>query len=104
MNFLAVYRVNWLRARAQKNRWEEEILLTQYEMKWVVNYFNHMALKWRSRCNVWTGVPLADGRVARGHQAYAEKQIAMWNELGRVSDITFKLNCPHSISTWNMVL
>ncbi|KAF8961701.1 hypothetical protein BDZ97DRAFT_1759716 [Flammula alnicola] len=70
------YRVNWLRARAQNNRWAEELNLTKHEMQWTVRWYVHMAEKWKARRD-----PAVE--VSRGHRAYAEKQMAMWNELGR---------------------
>ncbi|KAF8957920.1 hypothetical protein BDZ97DRAFT_1591460, partial [Flammula alnicola] len=77
-----VYRVNWLRARAQNNRWAEELNLTKHEMQWTVRWYVHMAEKWKARRD-------PEVEVSRGHRAYAEKQMAMWNELGRVSEVIF---------------
>ena len=40
----------------------------------------------------------------RGHMAYAEKQMAMWNELARVSDQMFsKVNSDHPTG-WHLVV
>jgi hypothetical protein len=51
-------------------------------MEWTVRWYMHMAGKWRTRRDA--------GEIpSRGHKAYAEKQIAMWNELGRVSQVLF---------------
>ena len=44
-----VYRVNWLRARAQRNRWMEELPRTQREMMWTTLYFMHHRNLWYSR-------------------------------------------------------
>ena len=32
---LQVYRVNWLRAKAWMDRWQEEVTLVQNEMRWM---------------------------------------------------------------------
>ena len=92
-----VYRVNWLRARAQRNRWAEEVNLTKHEMQWTVRWYVHMATKWKARRD-------AAADLSRGHVAYAEKQIAMWNELGRVSDLMFTNSNSHHTSVWQLVV
>ncbi|KDR74655.1 hypothetical protein GALMADRAFT_27784, partial [Galerina marginata CBS 339.88] len=76
------YRINWLSARAQRNRWAEELNLTQHEMGWTVRFYVHMARKWRDRRD-----KLPSGHL--GHRAYAEEQITLWNELSRVADSLF---------------
>lgn len=93
---LLVYRLNWLRARAQKNRWSEELNLTRHEMQWTVRWYVHMAAKWRVRRD-------AVDDLWRGHRAYAEKQIGMWNELGRVSEIIFSMANSEHKSVWQLV-
>jgi hypothetical protein len=42
-----VQRVHWLRARAQKARWQEEVTLLGYEMQWTVRYYMHMSERWQ---------------------------------------------------------
>ncbi|KAF8962368.1 hypothetical protein BDZ97DRAFT_1759410 [Flammula alnicola] len=54
------YRVNWLRARAQNNRWAEELNLTKHEMQWTVRWYVHMAEKWKAHRD-----PAVE--VSRGH-------------------------------------
>lgn len=44
-----VDRVHFLRARAQKNRWTEELLLVEYEMRWTAQYFSHQVTVWKGR-------------------------------------------------------
>ena len=70
--FCLVYRVSWLRAKACQDRWKEELLIVQHEMKWTVRWFKHQIKEWTARLNksVEENKP--------GHIAYAEKQIAMW--------------------------
>lgn len=43
-----MYRINWLRARAKKMRWEEEATLILKEMEWTVAFFENTAEKWKS--------------------------------------------------------
>ncbi|KAH9983732.1 hypothetical protein BJV77DRAFT_966605 [Russula vinacea] len=66
------YCVNWLRAKTRQDRWKEELLIVQHEMKWTVRWFKHQIKEWTARLNksVEENKP--------GHTAYAEKQIAMW--------------------------
>lgn len=80
----AVNRVHWIRARAQKNRWDEELTLTAYEMQWTVRYFQHRAGKWQE----W-GTQAEDANKP-GPAAYAARKIAMWTNMAQHADIQFK--------------
>ena len=95
--YIEVYRVNWLRARAQNDRWTEELSLTKHEMEWTVRWYVYMAKKWKSRRDVREQVSL-------GHTAYAEKQMAMWNELGRVAQLLFMKGNPTHLPVWEDVM
>jgi hypothetical protein len=66
-----VYRVNWLKAKARYDRWNEELTLVQHEMFWTVSWFRTQEARWRAR---------ADESTKDGHKAYAEKQASMWAE------------------------
>ncbi|KAH9477050.1 hypothetical protein JR316_0010966 [Psilocybe cubensis] len=44
-----IFRLNWLRARAQRNRWQEELALTKKEMEWTVRFYVYMAKTWCAR-------------------------------------------------------
>ena len=94
---IEVYRLNWLRARAQNNRWTEELLLTKREMEWTVRWYVYMAKRWKSRRDVPEPVSL-------GHIAYTEKQMSMWNELGRVAHVLFTNSNPTHPAVWEDVL
>jgi hypothetical protein len=94
LNSTSVYRLHWLRARAQANRWTEELKLTHHEMSWTVRFYMYMAKKWEFRRSL---------RNSNGHHAYAGKQIVMWNELGRVADSLFQENNPTYSSIWHGV-
>jgi len=91
-----VYRVNWLRARAQNNRWDEELNLTKHEMQWTVRWYVNRAEAWRVRRD-------AAGQLSRGHMAYAEKQMEMWNNLARVSDQMFSNISNDHLTGWHLV-
>jgi hypothetical protein len=76
----AVYRVSWLRAKARKERWEEEIELVGREMEWTVRSFQHHEEVWRQR---------ADKAKGSGQKAYAWKQSSTWGEWAAVANGTF---------------
>jgi hypothetical protein len=66
---MTVYRVNFLRAKARYDRWEEESKVVQHEMRWCVLYFEHQMQIWGER---------AQAATREGPRAYAHKQVAMW--------------------------
>jgi len=65
-------------------------------MEWTVRWYVYMAKKWRSRHD-------AGELPSLGHRAYAEKQIAMWNELGRVAQVSFTNSNPTHPPVWEDV-
>ncbi|KAJ2921118.1 hypothetical protein H1R20_g15975, partial [Candolleomyces eurysporus] len=71
-------RVEWVKARARVQRWEEEYLLVQEEMRRSVVYLGWKANWW----NVHAALPAfkADD-VAHGVSAYATKQAALCSQL-----------------------
>lgn len=46
---LPVYRVNWLRAKARRDRWAEELELTRSEMTWTGLFYQHCRKVWEAR-------------------------------------------------------
>ncbi|KAF8816371.1 hypothetical protein BYT27DRAFT_7077488 [Phlegmacium glaucopus] len=68
---------------AQLHRWQEEVILTRNEMHWATNYFTF-------RHSQWTTWQLSDPELTDGHQAYAERQKAMWSEMGQQARRVFK--------------
>lgn len=42
----SVYRIHWLKAKARRDRWEEEEKLIPEEMGWTVNFFRGQAAWW----------------------------------------------------------
>lgn len=79
--YCAVNRVHFLRARAQKERWTEELLLVRHEMDWTVRYFQHQAEMWKAR---------AIASAAAGPAAYALRKAAMWDEMVWFTEARFK--------------
>jgi hypothetical protein len=77
-----VKRVHFLRARALKNRWEEEHILLNYEMQWTVRFFKNKAEKWK----VASHYP----DITRGAKAYALRQEFRWKQMAINSDSIFK--------------
>jgi hypothetical protein len=68
----AVYRVHWLRAKAQKMRWIEELQCLQVEMESAVRFFMHQEQFWKAKRK------LVEPQLQPGHDAWAARQSAMW--------------------------
>lgn len=77
---LVVQRVHWLRGRAQKCRWEEEVILVQYEMEWTVRYFLNNMTMWEDRSTACSD---------RGAAAYAARKAAMWHSMALQAEDQF---------------
>lgn len=86
LNSQLVQRVHWLRARAQRMRWQEEVTLTTYEMQWTVKFFAYNAEKWK-RIQVASAEV---GKECAGATVYAKRKQATWDQLRLQSDRTFK--------------
>jgi len=97
IHFALDYRVNWLRSRAQKNRWEEELPCTEWEMVWTVLYFMHQRDKWYQRLQLEKNV---QQEASLGRLAYCEQQIGQWEELARAGDAQFRLINADMPETW----
>ena len=75
-------RPEWTKAKARRDRWDEEWQLVQEEMRRVVAYLEWRALWWREqgrRCEV------DDEGIMSGLRAYADKQSATLLDLARDS-------------------
>jgi len=79
-DFVSVYRVNWLCAKARKERWEEELELVASEMDWTVNCFEYHERMWEQR---------ADEAKSPGKIAYAWKQRSTWGKWAKTAKDTF---------------
>ncbi|KAF8259619.1 hypothetical protein EI94DRAFT_1615116 [Lactarius quietus] len=75
--------LHWLRAKAQKMRWIEELQCLQVEMESAVRFFRHQAQIWQSK------MEHADFRLQPGHAAWAERQILMWSSMAMQAESKF---------------
>ncbi|RXW11429.1 hypothetical protein EST38_g14426, partial [Candolleomyces aberdarensis] len=71
-------RVEWMKSRARLQRWEEECLLIQEEMRRAVVYLVWKGNWWRSTSDL-TAVKLPD--IVHGASAYAAKQASLCERL-----------------------
>ena len=72
---LPIYRVNFLRAKARMDRWQEEVTLVQNETKW-------MDLWLAYHRNIWEGrAKESEQKGSKGHACYAWKQVRMWERM-----------------------
>jgi hypothetical protein len=70
--------VEWSKSHARKERWEEEVLLVEEEMRRVILYHNWHGQWWRSRGACRSDV---DSPILHGVAAYAEKQAHLSEQL-----------------------
>ncbi|KAJ7116090.1 hypothetical protein C8R44DRAFT_628252 [Mycena epipterygia] len=74
-------RVEWSKAKARKNRWDEEVELLREEMRRVIRYLDWQTALWETRAvESEARVGLA-GAVRAGIKAYASKQATFHREL-----------------------
>ncbi|KAG1888939.1 uncharacterized protein F5891DRAFT_906052, partial [Suillus fuscotomentosus] len=78
-----VYRVHWVRMKALRNRWVEELLLVEHEMGWTLEFFLFKASMWLRRL-MSTG-----GAIPEGHKCYAIWQAHMYQELAKHAHANF---------------
>jgi hypothetical protein len=69
----AVDRINWLRASARYQRWNEEVMILREEMTWTVLWFGTQRRLWEERLGK------ACVSQSTGHQAYACRQMHLWS-------------------------
>jgi len=95
-----VYQVNWLRACAQMERWEEELPWMEQEMVWTTLYFMHQRDRWYGQL-----VNLHNqGLSQNGHEAYCEQMITQWEEYGRLAAFQFRKANPNFPDTWTPII
>ena len=82
-----VYRVNWLKAKAQVDQWteNEKLFLVKNEMQWTMLWFQNQANLWKERSE------MEGDDFPVGHKAYAVKQQKLFNEFLTKSSERFKL-------------
>jgi hypothetical protein len=81
--FYAVYRVHWLRAKAQKMRWTEELQCLQVEMESAVRFFRHQEQVWHEKQK------FIEPQSEPGHAAWAARQSAMWRSMAMQANSKF---------------
>ena len=86
LNFLSfvVYRVHWLRTKAQRDRWVEELTLIQHEMDWTCNFFIFKSKQWDARSQK------AKAENQEGHACYAARQAHVYSTLAEHAGESFK--------------
>ena len=87
-----------MRARAQRNRWEEEFTRTKYEMIWVTLYFINQRDRWYDRLRRLSH----DGE--RGLRAYSEEMIYRWEEFARIADFQFRAVNSELMEIWKPLI
>jgi hypothetical protein len=81
--------VHWLRARALRDRWSEELKLVGREMGWTVNFYYHQVRTWTDRRE------FAVTQMNLGAAAYAIRKIAMYQQMAATADRKFKGSNPN---------
>ncbi|KAG1889071.1 uncharacterized protein F5891DRAFT_1198771 [Suillus fuscotomentosus] len=78
------YRVHWLRAKALRDRWREEMLLVTFEMDWTCKFF-----LWKT--TIW-GEHMQESLEKRlpGHGCYAGRQSHMYSLLAQDAQAAFQ--------------
>ena len=74
LQHVIVYRVHWLKAKAQQDCWKEEVKLLYHEMNFCVNFMKHMERLWKA----WTSEEQGDSLTNIGLYCYALRQVDMW--------------------------
>ncbi|KIK18133.1 hypothetical protein PISMIDRAFT_110102, partial [Pisolithus microcarpus 441] len=75
------YRINWLKARARRDRWKEEVSLVRHEMLWTVLWFEYHKNMWEQRALQLT---------EPGKEAYARKQMVLWSDFANKTRLMFQ--------------
>ncbi|KAG5634201.1 hypothetical protein H0H81_002915, partial [Sphagnurus paluster] len=73
-------RVNWIRAKSPRDRWKEELAVTQHEMVWVLLWLQHRAKMWTKR---------AEGTSKPELAPYAYQQAANWEGMKQIAHTIF---------------
>ncbi|KAG9221999.1 hypothetical protein CCMSSC00406_0009207 [Pleurotus cornucopiae] len=71
------YQINYLRAKARHDRWEEEMMLLKKEVTWTLAWFTYQADWWKVKGE-------SDERqLSTGQQAFCRKMTAKWRDFRR---------------------
>ncbi|KAJ7065916.1 hypothetical protein B0H15DRAFT_926024 [Mycena belliarum] len=74
-------RVEWSKAKARRDRWEEEVMLLREEMKRVLRFLQWRSLWWETKRGARCGGMRAE--LQMGLDAYAARQAALHREIAR---------------------
>ena len=86
-----VYRVNWLRAKARFQRWDEELVTVEHEMRWTVKFYKVKKEQWET----WAAereMEIEESDFNQGLQSYAYKQAHTWKKLEARATAVFEKN------------
>ncbi|KAI6041972.1 hypothetical protein EDC04DRAFT_2601277 [Pisolithus marmoratus] len=75
-----VYRINWLKARARRDRWKEEVSLVRHEMLWTGLWLEYHKKMWEKRALQLT---------EPGKEGYAKKQMGLWSDFASKARLMF---------------
>lgn len=73
-------RVNWIRAKSRRDRWKEELSVTEHEMVWVLLWFQNREALWKTR---------AKDVSCRELAPYAYRQADHWGRMKQVAHTIF---------------
>ena len=72
-------RVEWAQCMARADRWEEEVILLQEEMRRVVKFLEWKSCEWLSKADARSGA--VTSAICAGLSAYAKKQGSVYHNL-----------------------
>lgn len=95
-------RVEWAQCIARADRWEEEVVLLQEEMRRTIQFLEWKSKEWTSMADARAGVVTPE--VCSGLSAYAHKQVAVFRNLAtrfcrRWRSTLVFLSLPHAWAT-----
>ena len=97
--------VEWAKAKARADRWEEEVVLLDEEMRRVLKFCKWKATWWMERVTLRKGLP---GRSIEGFRAYATEQGEMEERIHAAWSTkwasTRQLAQPLLLATGNLIL
>ncbi|KAG1841465.1 hypothetical protein C8R48DRAFT_751179 [Suillus tomentosus] len=77
-------KVHWLRTKSLRDRWAEELLLVEHEMRWTIDFFIFKSRAWLARAEADAG-----NRDQDGHKCYAVRQAQVYRALADAADTSF---------------
>lgn len=82
-------RVQWFRAQADMERWQEEVEILEEEFRRAIRGFEKMEQVWSSLAMSEGSKSDFDPRVAKGKMAYGKKKAAMYGEMAKEARMVF---------------